>query len=144
MKGLFQTVNINRLLRIGLRWQYAGVWKAYPIFCVNLNKVKHFGDVYMQIILSDYTGIRELPRFTYFLTEGSFFQWTEMVYRNRRSLLSVWISEMCVFVWIILGFGLRQIIQRRNILAFNSPLKNLTSLIQANLINFGLVFKRLG
>ena len=27
----------------------------------------------MQIILSEYTGIRELPRFTYFLTGGHFF-----------------------------------------------------------------------
>ena len=44
------------------------------------------------------------------LSEGSFFSWTlvqltEVVHRNRHSLLSVWISEMCVFVWIIVGLA---------------------------------------
>ena len=73
MTGLFQTVNIKRLLRIGLRWKYAGVWKAFPTFRLNLYKVKHFGEVYLPIILSEYTGIRELPRFANFLTKGSFF-----------------------------------------------------------------------
>ena len=59
MTGLFQTISINKLIRIGLPWQYAGVWKALSYVQRELNKVKHFGDVYMQIILSEYTGIRE-------------------------------------------------------------------------------------
>ena len=52
MTGLFQTISINKLIRIGLPWQYAGVWKALSYLHRELNKVKHFGDVYMQIILS--------------------------------------------------------------------------------------------
>ena len=59
MTGLFQTISINKLIRIGLPLQYAGVWKALSYVQRELNKVKHFGDVYMQIILSEYTGIRE-------------------------------------------------------------------------------------
>ena len=73
MTGLFETINVNGLLRIGRRWQYAEVWKALSYVPRELNKVKHFGDVYMQIFLSKYTGIMEELRFTYFPTEGSFY-----------------------------------------------------------------------
>ena len=46
-----------------------GSVKAISYVPLELNKLKHFGDVYMQIILSEYTGIRELPCFTHSLRD---------------------------------------------------------------------------